>query len=155
MEIIMADLEELFEAPSMTLDEAVTEYIRLDKIIKEATMDKSWAASILVANAEVERGSESLKTVHIERTDGEQRVKVEFRTGWSVLDSSQMEAVKELLGEKRFAELFKIEYTPKMRALQTFLNTSTGDEAFRTAKAIVREIVSEVPKTPAVSVERS
>lgn len=151
----MANLDALFEAPSMSLDEAIKEYVRLDKIIKEAYSDKQWAGSILVANAETERGSESLKTVHIERTDGEQKIKVEFGSTWKVLDDSQMEVVKDLLGDQRFRELFKVEYTPKARALQSFLNTSSGDERFRSAKDIVKEIVREVPKTPSVSVERS
>jgi hypothetical protein len=66
-----------------------------------------------------------------------------------------MDTVRELLGEKRFAEVFKVEYTPRSRALQSFLNTSSGDESFRTAKEIVKEIVKEVPKTPSVTVERS
>jgi hypothetical protein len=149
------NLDALFEAPTMTLDEAITEYVRLDKLIKDSYADKQWAGSILIINAEQERGAEALKTVHVERTDGKQKVKVEFRTDWKVQDDSQMEVVKELLGDSRFRELFKTEYTPKSRAIQSFLNTSSGDERFKTAKAIVKEIVKEVPKTPAVSVERS
>jgi len=138
----------------MTLDEAIAEYVRLDKEIKEAYIDKQWAGSILVANAEQERGSEALKTVHVESLNGKQKVKVEFKTEWKVQDYSQLDAVRELLGEKRFNEIFEVKYHLKSRALQSFLNTSSGDERFRTAKAIVQEIVKEVPKTPSVSVER-
>jgi len=151
----MANLDALFDGPSMSLDDAIKEYVRLDKIIKEANQDKQWAASILAANAEQERGAANLKTVHIERSDGKQKVKVEYKSEWKVTDDSQMEVVKDLLGETRFNEIFKIEYTPRARPLQSFLNTSSGDERFRSAKEIVKEIVEEVQKNPSVSVERS
>ena len=150
----MADLDKLFDAPSMSPDEAVREYIRQDQIIKDAAYDRNYAKGIITAEAEANRNG-TLKTVHVETADQKQKVKVEFGREWKVTDQSQMETVKELLGDTRFYEIFKVEYTPKLRALQSFLNTSSGDERFRSAREIVKEIVKEMPKTPSVTVEKS
>jgi hypothetical protein len=151
----MRELDNLFDGPALSPDQAIREYIRQDKVIKDAAYERGHAKKIIVAEAEQSRNG-TLKTVHVETADGHQRIKVEFSVDLSIKDpDSQMEVVKELLGEKRFNEIFKTEYTPRVRALQSFLNTSSGDEAFRTAKEIVKEIVKEVPKTPSVTVERS
>lgn len=150
----MADLDQLFEAPGMSPDEAIREYIRQDQIIKDAAYDRSHAKTIITAEAEANRNG-NLKTVHVETADGRQKVKVEFKAEWEVQDQSQMEVVKDLLGETRFFEVFKVQYVPRARALQSFLNTSSGDERFRSAREIVKEIVKEVPKTPSVTVEKA
>lgn len=150
----MADLDRLFEAPGMSPDQAIREYIRQDQIIKDAAYERNHAKGFITAEAEANRNG-TLKTVHVETADRKQRVKVEFGSDWKVTDQSQMEIVKELLGETRFNEIFKVEYTPKSRAFQSFLNTSSGDERFRSAREIVKEIVKEVPKTPSVTVEKS
>lgn len=149
----MANLDQLFDAPAMSPDQAIREYIRQDQIIKDAAYERNAAKSVICQEAEANRNG-TLKTVHVETADQKQKVKVEFGSDWKVLDQSQMETVKELLGESRFNEIFKVEYSPRVRALQSFLNTSSGDEKYRTAKAIVQELVKEVPKTPSVTVER-
>ena len=150
----MANLDTLFDAPGMSPDQAIREYIRQDQIIKDAAYDRNAAKAIIIPEAEASRNG-TLKTVHVETADGKQQLKVEFKTEWEVKDHSQMETVKELLGESRFNEIFKTEYTAKSRPLQSFLNTSSGDERFRSAREIVKEIVKEVPKTPSVTVEKS
>lgn len=150
----MADLDRLFEAPAMSPDQAIREYIRQDKLIKDAAYDRNAAKTVIIAEAEASRNG-TLKTVHVETADQKQKVKVEFGSDWKVTDQAQMEVVKELLGETRFNEIFRAEYTPKARPLQSFLNTSSGDERFRSAREIVKEIVREVPKTPSVTVEKS
>lgn len=150
----MAELDNLFDGPDMSSDQAIREYVRLDKIIRDAASERNWVKGILTASAEAERNG-TMKTVHVETADGSQKVKVEFKTEWEVKNQSEMETVRELLGEARFSEIFKTEYTPKARALQSFLNTSSGDERFKTAKTIIKEIVKEVPKTPTVTVEKS
>lgn len=147
-------LDKLFDAPGMSPDQAIREYIRQDSIIKTAAYDRNAAKAIIVTEAEANRNG-TMKTVHVETADRKQKLKVELGSEWKVTDPDQMEIVKELLGETRFNELFKVEYTPKSRPLQSFLNTSSGDERFRTAKAIVREIVKETPKTPSVTIERA
>jgi hypothetical protein len=150
----MADLDRLFEAPGMSPDQAIREYIRQDSIIKDAAYDRNAAKSVIVAEAGASRNG-TLKTVHVETADQKQKVKVEFGIEYRITDAQQMEVVKELLGETRFNEIFKVEYTPKSRAFQSFLNTSSGDERFRSAREIVKEIVKEQPKTPSVTVERA
>lgn len=134
-------------------DEVLREYIKLDRAIKELATTRSWYASYLAQTAAQERGN--LKTVHLETSDQKQKCKVEFQTEWKVNEPSEMEVVRKLLGDKRFDEIFKVEYTPRARAIQSFLATSSGDEGFRTAKEIVKECVVEVDKKPYVSVEKS
>jgi hypothetical protein len=152
---MMRELDNLFDGPALSPDQAIREYIRQDKVIKDAAYERNAAAAIIRDEAQRSKDG-NLKTVHVETADGKQRLKVEFKSELQVQDpDNQMDTVRELLGEKRFAEVFKVEYTPRSRALQSFLNTSSGDEAFRTAKEIVKEIVKEVPKTPSVTVERS
>lgn len=136
----------------MSQDEVIREYLRLDRVVKEAANQRAWAASILAQNAAQDRGN--LKTVHVESADGQTRIKVEFKTEWKVTDQSEMEVVKELLGPTRFKELFKIEYVPRARAMQSFLATSSGDERFRAAKDIVKMFVIEQDKMPSVSVAK-
>lgn len=148
------DLDALFETPGMSPDQAIREYIRQDQIIKDAAYERNGAKAVICAEAESNRNG-SLKTVHVETADQKQKVKVEFSTEWKITDQKQMDTVRDLLGEDRFREIFKVEYAPKARALQSFLNTSSGDEAFRTAKMIVQEIVKECPKTPSVTIERA
>jgi hypothetical protein len=139
----------------MSPDQAIREYIRYDKIIKDSAYERNAARAIICQEAEANRNG-ALKTVHVETADQEQKVKVEFKTELEVKDpDNQIGAVKDLLGETRFNEIFKTEYTPRARALQSFLNTSSGDEAFRTAKEIVKEIVKEVPKTPSITIEKA
>lgn len=150
----MADLDHLFDAPSMSPDQAIREYIRQDQIIKDAAYERNHVKGIITAEAQANRTG-TLKTVHVETADGKQKLKVEFGSDWKVTDSAQIETVKELLGEARFNEIFKVEYTPKLRAFQSFLNTSSGDEKFRTAREIVKECVKEIPKTASVTVEKS
>lgn len=150
----MANLDHLFDAPSMSPDQAIREYIRQDQIIKDAAYERNHAKSVITSEAEANRNG-TLKTVHVETADRKQKVKVEFGTEWKVTDQSQIETVRELLGDTRFNEIFKVEYSPRARALQSFLNTSSGDEKFRTAREIVKEVVKDVPKTPTITIERS
>lgn len=150
----MASLDHLFDAPAMSPDQAIREYIRQDQIIKDAAYERNAAKSVICQEAEANRNG-TLKTVHVETADQKQRIKVEFKTELEIKDpDKQIEVVRELLGETRFNEIFKVEYSPRARALQSFLNTSSGDEKYRTAKAIVQEIVKNVSRTPIVTVER-
>ena len=139
--------------PALSDDDLIREYVKLDKQIKELASVKSGYATYLTQNAVKERGS--LKTVHLETADQKQKVKVEFKTEWKVTDASEMQTIRELLGETRFNEIFKVEYSPRARAIQSFLSTGSGDERFRTAKKIVQGIVVEEDKSPYVSVEKA
>lgn len=154
-----ANLDALFEesAPltshGMSLDEAIREYIKLDQRVKETAADRQWPASIIAQAATGERNGDQ-KTVHMETANQEQKVKVEFKSDMKVIDASEMETVRQLLGDDRFFELFKIEYTPKARALKSFLNTGSTSEAVQTAKEIVKASVKDIEKNPTLSVEK-
>ena len=146
-------LDQLFESPSsLSDDDVLREYIKLDKQVKELAQTRSWYASLISQRAAQARGN--LKTVHLETADREQKVKCEFKTEWKVTDDSDIPVIRELLGE-RFDEIFKVTYTPRARAIQSFLATTSGNEAFETAKAMVADCVVEDDKAPSVSVEKS
>jgi len=149
----MEDLNELFEPSGMSDDDVLREYIKLDQRVKEAARERSWYASMITQRAAQERGN--LKTVHLETADQKQKVKCEFKTEWKVTDASDMEVIRELLGQKRFEEIFKVEYTPRARAIQSFLASASSDEGFKTAKQMVKACVIEEDKTPSVSVEKA
>jgi hypothetical protein len=133
-------------------DERIAEFLRLDTRIKELSIERREHASVLTEIAAAKRNGDQ-KTVHLQANNGS-RVQVEFKTDWECV-SADVETAKELLKDEKFNELFKTTYTPKLRNLKSFLNTVYSDEAWETAKAIIKESVKEVDKTPYVSTERS
>jgi len=155
-----ANLDNLFDEKQpltphgMSLDEAIREFIRLDKRVKEAASERQWPASIIAQEAMGERNGDQ-KTVHMETVNQEQKVKVEFKSELQVIDKSQMEAIRECLGDERFFELFKIEYSPRAKALKSFLNTGSTDERVKTAKQMIKESIKDVEKSPYVSIEKA
>lgn len=148
-------LDEMFATPpsasGMSADEVIREFIRLDTQIKELAYQRSEYGSALTQKAaEIRNGQ---KSVHLETADRKAKVKVDFKTG-HVCDQMELECAKELLGDERFAEIFKVEYTPKLLKLKTFLNTVSADERVETARGIIKAAVVEVEKTPWVAVEK-
>lgn len=149
----MGILDELMAPrPSFSLEDAIREFIAADTRVKEAASERQWPASIIAQHAAEERNGQ--KSVHMETADRKQKVKVEFKTELQVADDSQMEAVRQLLGDERFFELFKLRYEPRAKNLKIFLNTGSTSEAVQTAKEIIRESVKDVEKTPYVSTEK-
>lgn len=154
----MAIIDELTDKPKppqtdgMGLEEAIKEFIKLDHVVKDAASNRQWPASIIAHHASDERNGQ--KSVHMETAARDLKVKVEFKTELQVTDDSQMETVRQLLGDERFLELFKIKYEPRAKNLKMFLNTGSTAEAVKTAKDIIKESVTEVDKTPYVSVEK-
>lgn len=146
------DEEQPLTPHGMSVDEAIREFIKLDKRVKETASERQWPASIIAQAAHDERNGQ--KTVHMETVNREQKVKVEFKSELQIVDGSQMETVRTLLGDERFLELFKIEYSPRAKALKSFLNTGSTNEQVKTAKEIIKESVKDVDKTPSVSVEK-
>lgn len=135
-------------------DEMIAEFIKYDRQVKSAASERQWYASALAMKATQERGES--KTVHLENSQRSQKIKVEFSSEWKVMDNEQITVVRELLGEERFAEMFKIQYVPRVRELKLFLSTGSTDERVKTAKDIVKQVVKDVPKlTPTLSVEKS
>lgn len=149
MSFSMDDDREPEPVRGMSDDERIAEFIRLDARIKELAAEKREHASVLTEKAFSERNGQ--KTVHLQANDGS-KLAVEFKTDWAV-DSQGLEAVKELLKE-RFAEIFKTEYSPRLRQLKTFLNTAFTDEPSQIAKELIKEYVREVEKGAYVSVEK-
>lgn len=148
-------LDQMFATPAaasgMSADEVIREFIRLDTQIKDLAYQRSEYSSALTQKAaEIRNGQ---KSVHLETSDRKAKVKVEFRTG-QVCDQMELECAKELLGDERFAEIFKVEYTPKLLKLKTFLNTVSADERVETARGIIKAAVVEIEKSPYVSTEK-
>jgi hypothetical protein len=151
-------IEQMFEeiAPDtsgMSLDQMIREYVRLDAKIKEVASERSAYQGPLIENASAIRDGQN--TVHLASADDSKRLKVEFKSELAILDQQEIECVKELLGDEKFAELFTTTYKPKAKPLKTFLNTKSADERTETAKTIIREFVKTVSKSPYLSVEKS
>ena len=149
-------LDKMFATPTaaasgMSDDEMIKEFIRLDAQIKELAYQRSEYSSALMQKATEIRDGQN--TVHLETSDRQGKIKVEFKRG-HVCDQMELECAKELLGDERFNELFKTEYSPKLLKLKTFLNTKSASEKVETAREIIKAAVVEVEKTPWVAVEK-
>jgi hypothetical protein len=138
------------ERPSMSQDELIAEFSRLDALVKEHGMRRREVGAALAEIAAENKGNQN--TVKLESTGG-QRVKVEFGVDYE-FDNEQMFTAADLLGKDRFDELFKTEvkFTAKKRNLNGFLNTVPSDEPTRTAKQIIQDAMHKKEKTPYVSV---
>lgn len=153
----MFTLDEQEEVPQphtvtgLSKDERIKEFLRLDAQIKELSYERRGHASALIEIAAEERDGQ--KTVHMQSSNGS-KVAVEFKTDW-VCDSQELETVKELLKDEKFNEIFKTEYTPRVRPLRTFLNTVFSDERWEIAKGLIRECCKEVEKQPYVAIEKA
>lgn len=131
-------------------DDKIREWLKYDAQVKEASDKRKGYAIDLAAEAFGE--ADGQKTVHLPASDGSQ-VKVEFGTELKVVEEGEIETLKVLLGE-RFDKIFDTVYKPKAKNFKLFINTVFPDEKMNTAKAILKEAVKEVPKTPYVSCEK-
>lgn len=152
----VTSVEEMFadiapDVSGLSVDQMIREYVRLDKKIKEAALERGAYHAALLERAAMARNGQN--TVHLETADQKQRVKVEFKNK-SVCDQEQLEYARELLNDEKFRELFKVEYSPKARNLKSFMNTVSADERIETAKGIIQEAVKEVPATTYVKIEK-
>jgi hypothetical protein len=135
---------------SISDDEMIHEFLRLDNLIREAVSEKQWYSSAIAAKAVGEASGQ--KTVTLQASDGAQ-VHVEFKAGWEC-DSTELETARELLGDEKFQHIFKTEYTPKVRNLRSFMSTVFADERDEVARIIIKENCKEVEKRPWVSAKR-
>ena len=138
------------ERPSMSQDELIAEYWRLDALVKEHGSRRREIGAALTDIALQNKGTQN--TVRLKSTGG-QAVKVEFGIDYE-FDNEQMFTAADLLGKEVFDSLFKTEvkFTAKKRNLNGFLNTVPSDEQTRTAKQIIQDAMHKKEKTPYVSV---
>lgn len=143
--------EERPETPSLSRDELITEFHRLDAIVKESGYKRKEIGMQLAGIAYENKRDQN--TVHLKSTDG-QKIKVEFGIDYDY-DQEQMMTAADLLGRDTFDSLFKtkIEFVPKKRELKKFLNTVSSDERIETAKKIITDATITRDKSPYVSVE--
>jgi hypothetical protein len=136
---------------SMSQDDLIAEFHRLDAIVKEQGARRREIGMQLAGVAFENRRDQN--TVHLVSTGG-QRVKVEFGIDYEY-ETEQMMTAADLLGREVFDSLFKtrVEFTAKKRELKKFLNTVSGDERINTAKQIITEATITKDKNPYVSVE--
>lgn len=162
----MTPITQLFETPApstdgMSLDAIVREFIFWNERVREAYQALNSYKAALIEHASAARSGQN--TVHLVTADGKQQVKVEFKRKYQC-DQMSIECARGLLmtaeeeaqlpAEQEFRDLFKIEYTPKSRALKTFLNTLSGNERTAVAKELIKDAVVEVEATPYLTVEK-
>lgn len=146
-----ATTDERPETPSLSRDELITEFHRLDAIIKENGFKRREIGMQLAGIAYENKRDQN--TVHLASTDG-QKIKVEFGIDYEY-ETEQMMTAAELLGKDTFDSIFKtkVEFVPKKRELKKFMNTVSGDERIETAKKIITDATITKDKSPYVSVE--
>ena len=137
--------------PSMSQDDLIAEFHRLDALIKEQGAQRREIGMQLAGIAFENKAEQN--TVHLVSTGG-QRIRVEFGIDYEY-ETEQMMTASQLLGKETFDSLFKVkvEFVPKKRELKKFMNTVASDEATKTAKQIIADATIAKDKTPYVSVE--
>lgn len=137
---------------SMSLEDAIKEYIRIDGREQELYQEKKRVLAILLPAAmEVRRPDSS--TTRLTSSDQARQIKVQFGSVYRC-DVDRLNTVKELLGDDVFESLFKVEYSAKLSTLKPFLASKSTDEAIETAKAIIKEAITTAPKSPQVQIEK-
>ena len=142
--------EERPNKTSMSQDDLIAEFHRLDALIKEQGAQRREIGMQLAGIAFENKAEQN--TVHLVSTGG-QRIKVEFGIDYEY-ETEQMMTASDLLGKETFDSLFKVkvEFVPKKRELKKFMNTVASDEATKTAKQIIADATIAKDKTPYVSV---
>lgn len=136
---------------SMSLEDAIREFIRIDARYQELGAEKRRALEILLPAAFDVRGQSN--TTRLASSDQKSQLKVEFGVNYKC-ETDRLNTVKDLLGDDVFESLFKVEYTPKLKNLKPFLATKSTDESIETAKEIIREAVTTTPKSPQITIEK-
>jgi hypothetical protein len=136
---------------SMSLEDAIQEFIRIDSRYRELSYEKKRALEILVSEALEVRGATN--TTRLNNHDGKVQLKVEFGTDYKC-DTDLLNEVKEMLGDDVFEKYFKLAYAPKLKELKPFLASKSTDERIETAKGIIRKAMTAVPKSPQITIEK-
>lgn len=138
-------------ASGLSQDELITEFHRLDAIVKESGAKRAEIGAALAGIARENKATQN--TVHLTSTGG-QKLKVQFGSETEYVTEEMME-VSKLLGAEVFDGLFetKIKFVPKKRNLTMFFNTVHPDEATQTAKRMIQDATLTREKSPYVSVE--
>lgn len=143
--------EERPESLSMSQDELITEFHRLDALVKESGSRRAEIGAALASIAKQNKSTQ--KTVHLKSTGG-QKVKVQISDETEYITEELME-VSKILGAETFDTLFKtkIEFVAQKKNLNMFFNTVHPDEATQTAKQLIKDATITREKNPYVSVE--
>lgn len=139
------------KAHGMSLEEAIQEYIRIDLRYQELAEEKKRCLEVLLSEAVEVRGQTN--TARLDNHDGSKQIKVQFGVDYKC-DVDGLNEVKEMIGDDKFDGLFKTEYTARLKALKPFLSTKSTDELIETAKDKIKEVVTKVPKSPQVTIEK-
>ena len=136
---------------SMSLEDAIHEYVTIDARYRELAERKKRALEILLPNALEVRGQSN--TARLTSSDQKTQLKVEFGETYKC-EVDPLNTVKDLVGDDVFEGLFKTEYAPKLRTLKPFLASKSTDERIESAKDIIREAVTTSPKNPQITIEK-
>lgn len=136
---------------SMSLEDAIHEYVAVDLRYQELAARKKRALEVLLPAALDVRGQAN--TTRLTSSDQKTQLKVEFGENYKC-DVDQLNTVKDLIGDDVFEGLFKTEYAPKLRSLRPFLASKSTDERMESAKDIIRDAVKTTPKNPQITIEK-
>lgn len=151
LEAAWATDERPTESPSMSQDELIAEFHKLDALVKEHGARRAEIGAAVASIARSNKGTQN--TVHLQSTAG-QKLKVQFNNETIYITDELME-VSAILGADVFDSLFKtkIEFTAQKKNLNNFFNTVHPDERVQTAKQMIKDATITKEKTPYVSVE--
>lgn len=136
----------------MSLEEAIKEYVRIQRRYKELGEEKRSVMEVLEPAAR-EVKPQGSKTARVANHDQSIVLKVEFGANIAC-DLNLLNEVKEMLGDDKFEDLFKTEYVPKQKTLKPFLSTKTTDERIETAKEKIVMALDIKPTPPKFTIEK-
>ena len=135
----------------LSLEDAILEFVKINSEYEQLGYRKKCVLEVLLPAAFEVRGESN--TTRLTSSDQKTQLKVEFGNTYKC-DPDRLNTVKDLLGDDVFESLFKVEYSPKQRGLKPFLASKSTDERIETAKGIIREAITALPKSPQVTIEK-
>jgi hypothetical protein len=147
-------MPQVLEPPvrGMSLEDAIQEFVRIKNRQDELSEEEKAIREIL-SYAAIEARRDT-KTARLANHDKSTVIKAEFYS-YLKCDTNALNEVKEMIGDDQFERLFRVEYKPAARELETFLAMKTTDERMETAKEMIKEAVTRSAESIRFTVEKS
>lgn len=139
------------ELRGMSLEDAVTEFVRIKAREAELTEDEKRVKDVLIPAATEAR--QNKKTARVTNYNQSIVLKAEFYS-YVRCNTKALDVVKEMIGDDEFERLFRTEYKANAAAMDVFLATKTTDETKETAKELIKQAMSRSAESVRFSIEK-
>jgi len=136
----------------MSLEQAIVEFVRIQDRYAELAEEKKRILEVLIPAANEAKGQ--TKTARLSNHNRSVVLKADFSSNVTC-NTDALNQVKEIVGDDVFDDLFKTEYTPKLKTLKPFMAERSTDERIETAKLEIAKAIKTSPTPPRFTVEKS